>query len=213
MGIISCHLFLQHLLQRPYFLSLCCEVLLIFLLELVEVLLGLLSVLEVLLANLGHLLLQLFALFPLLLIGLLVLEDFPLTLVDYLQEEVLHQTHGLLVLLRLLHLDELFVAGAHALELLLEGLGVLEHVFDHAQSLLAALYRWNLAHGNLVRLLSFAVGLLWHEVVHCRGKTAGRILGRLHLRVHHRARDLTREHHARGVEVLLHALVVVVLLD
>jgi len=59
---------------------------------------------------------------PLRLVCLLVFQYFTLTLIHNLQEEVLHQAHRFLILLLDLHSNKLIVAGANALELLLQRL-------------------------------------------------------------------------------------------
>lgn len=53
-----------------------------------------------------------------------------------MQKEILHQTHRFLVLFFGLYADELIVARADALELLLERLGVLQDILNFYESLL-----------------------------------------------------------------------------
>jgi hypothetical protein len=65
---------------------------------------------------------KLFSSFPLILICLFVLDDLALTLVDDLQEEVLHQAQSLLILLCCLNVDIVVITQAHASQLLFQSL-------------------------------------------------------------------------------------------
>lgn len=105
---------------------------------------------------LGKFSLTSFPALPLRLICLLVLQNLTLTLVYYLQEEVLHQTHRLLVLLLALHANKLIIARAHSLQLLLERFRILEYILYFDQAFLrivlanAHISREHTTHSDLV---------------------------------------------------------------
>ena len=74
---------------------------------------------------------------PLLLIRLLILDDLALALVHDLKEEVLHQTHGLLVFFVLGDHYIVVKAVADSFELLFESLRILEDVLYLKEALLS----------------------------------------------------------------------------
>lgn len=88
------------------------------------------------LSRLVQLRLHLLSPLPLTLVCLLVLDDFTLALVYDLQEEVLHEAQGLLVLFVYLDGDVVIIAHAHPFELLLQGRRVFENILYLSQPIL-----------------------------------------------------------------------------